>query len=75
MSGVYQGGPPGNLETFEGDSSAAANHADNSYMRLARTVDLTGVTAAEAPTLEFALSYDTEAGYERHRRGPPGRHR
>jgi hypothetical protein len=64
VSGVYQGGPPGNLETFEGDWFAAANHADNSYMRLARTVDLTGVTAAEAPTLEFALSYDTEAGYD-----------
>ena len=64
VSGVYQGGPPGNLETFEGDWFAAANHADNSYMRLARTVDLTGVTAAEAPTLEFALSYDVEAGYD-----------
>jgi hypothetical protein len=64
VSGVYEGGPPGNLETFEGDWFAAADHADNSYMRLARTVDLTGVTAAEAPTLEFALSYDVEAGYD-----------
>jgi hypothetical protein len=33
-------------------------------MRLARTVDLTGVTAAQTPTLEFALSYDVEEGYD-----------
>lgn len=33
-------------------------------MRLTRTVDLTGVAAAETPTLEFALSYDVEAGYD-----------
>jgi hypothetical protein len=64
VSGRYEGGPPGNLETFEGDWFAAAAHADNSYMRLARTVDLTAVTAAQAPTLEFALSYDIEEGYD-----------
>jgi hypothetical protein len=64
VSGVYRGGPPGNLETFEGDWFAAANHADNSYMRLARTVDLTGVAAADTPTLEFALSFDVETGYD-----------
>jgi hypothetical protein len=33
-------------------------------MRLARTVDLTGVTAAQTPTLEFALSYDVAPGYD-----------
>ena len=33
-------------------------------MRLARTVDLTGVGAAQSPTLEFALSYDVEEGYD-----------
>jgi hypothetical protein len=64
VSGVYEGGPPGNLETFEGEWFAAANHADNAYMRLARTIDLTGVAAADAPTLGFALSYDVETGYD-----------
>ena len=64
VSGVYRGGPPGNLETFEGEWFAAASHVDSSYMRLARTVDLTGVPAAQIPTLEFALSYDVETGYD-----------
>lgn len=64
VSAVYEGGPPGNLETVEGDWFAAAAHRNGSYMRLARTVDLTAVTAAQAPALEFALSYDAEAGYD-----------
>ncbi|MGY1590968.1 M14 family zinc carboxypeptidase [Geodermatophilus sp. SYSU D00708] len=64
VSGEYRGGPPGNLETFEGDWFAAAEHADGSYMRLTRTVDLNDVTSAQNPTLEFALSYDVEAGYD-----------
>ncbi|MGY1679914.1 M14 family zinc carboxypeptidase [Geodermatophilus sp. SYSU D01176] len=64
VSGEYRGGPPGNLETFEGDWFAAAAHADGSYMRLTRTVDLTGVTAAQTPALQFALSHDVEAGYD-----------
>jgi hypothetical protein len=33
-------------------------------MRLIRTVDLTGVPAAQTPTLQFALSHDVEAGYD-----------
>jgi hypothetical protein len=33
-------------------------------VRLTRTVDLTGVTAAQTPRLEFALSYDVETGYD-----------
>jgi hypothetical protein len=33
-------------------------------MRLSRTVDLSGVTTDQAPTLEFALSYDVEKGYD-----------
>ena len=64
VSGVYRGGPPGNLEVFEGTWFAAAAHADNSYMRLTRTVDLSGVTAAQAPSLQFALSYDVETGFD-----------
>jgi hypothetical protein len=64
VSGVYEGGPPGNLETFEGDWFAAAAHADSSYMRLTRTVDLTTVPAGQAAALEFALSFDVESGYD-----------
>ncbi|GDY41938.1 hypothetical protein SANT12839_028200 [Streptomyces antimycoticus] len=43
---------------------AAAGHRDNSWMRLSRTVDLTGVAAADKPALGFQLSYDTEPGYD-----------
>ncbi len=38
-----------------------APHADDSYMRLAQTVDLTAVPAADTPHLGFAISYDTES--------------
>jgi hypothetical protein len=64
VSGLYRGGAPGNLEVFEGSWFAAANHADNSYMRLARTVDLRTLPAGQAAALEFALSYDVETGYD-----------
>jgi hypothetical protein len=33
-------------------------------MRLTRTVDLTGVTAAQAPALQAKLSFSTEQGYD-----------
>jgi hypothetical protein len=48
----------------EGTRYAAAVHQDGSYMRLARTIDLTGVAAAAAPALEFQLSFNTEGGYD-----------
>jgi hypothetical protein len=48
----------------EGERYAAALHADASYQRLARTIDLSGVTAADAPTLDAQLSYSTELGYD-----------
>jgi hypothetical protein len=64
VSAVYRGGPPGNLEVPEGEWFAAGSHADSSYMRLTRTVDLTTVPAEQVPTLEFALSYDVEEGYD-----------
>jgi hypothetical protein len=63
-SGGYSGGSPSTLEAFEGTWFAQASHADNSYMRLTRTVDLRGVSAAQAPALEFALSFDVEPGYD-----------
>jgi Zinc carboxypeptidase/Immune inhibitor A peptidase M6 len=49
---------------FEGERYAGALHQDASYTRLARTVDLSGVTAAQAPALEFALSFSTELGFD-----------
>ncbi|MEV4438773.1 M14 family zinc carboxypeptidase [Streptomyces sp. NPDC049577] len=52
------------FQPYEGDWMAAARHQDNAWMRLARTVDLTGTAAAERPTLSFRLSHDTEQGYD-----------
>ncbi len=49
---------------IEGEFYVGGVHADGSYMRLTRTVDLTSITAAEAPALEFALSFNTELGYD-----------
>jgi hypothetical protein len=56
-----QGGP---FDPVEGAWYISGPHVDNSYMRLSRTVDLTGVTAAQAPKLEFQLSINTEPGYD-----------
>lgn len=64
IAGFFRGGTPSGLEAFDGEWTAGTGHADNSYMRLTRTVDLTGITAAQAPTLRFALSYDVEEGYD-----------
>ncbi|MEU2433375.1 M14 family zinc carboxypeptidase [Streptomyces sp. NPDC007861] len=52
------------FEPYEGTSFAAALHADDSWTRLSRTVDLTGTAAAARPTLRFQLSYDTEGDYD-----------
>ncbi|MGP3981462.1 M14 family zinc carboxypeptidase [Streptomyces sp. KR80] len=52
------------FQPYEGDWFAAAKHADNSWMRLSRTVDLTGTDVAAKPTLEFKLSFDTEQDYD-----------
>ncbi|WP_406509126.1 M14 family zinc carboxypeptidase [Streptomyces sp. NBC_00212] len=52
------------FEPAEGSWFAAAKHQDNAYMRLARTVDLTGTAATAKPSLDFQLSYDTEPGYD-----------
>ncbi|GGY45206.1 M14 family metallopeptidase [Streptomyces xanthochromogenes] len=58
---------PGIRTPFEpaaGSWFAAAQHRDDAYMRLARTVDLSQTTAADRPSLDFQLSYDTEPGYD-----------
>ncbi|GGL83765.1 zinc carboxypeptidase [Streptomyces fumigatiscleroticus] len=49
---------------YAGSGMAAAVHTDDAYKRLTRTVDLTGVTAADAPTLRTRLLWDTEPGYD-----------
>ena len=56
--------PVGPFIAIEGGLAAAASHADNSYMRLARTYDLSGVAAADAPRFEAQFSYATEEGYD-----------
>ena len=45
----------------EGTRYAGAPHQDSSYMRLSKTVDLSGASAAE---LAFQLSASTEGGYD-----------
>ncbi|MDF3302006.1 M14 family metallopeptidase [Streptomyces tropicalis] len=49
---------------YTGAYMAAAVHTDDAYKRLTRTIDLTGVTAAERPTLRTRLLWDTEPGYD-----------
>ena len=48
----------------EGDYYVGALHEDDSYARIGRTIDLTGVAAGEDPTLELSLSFDTEPSYD-----------
>ncbi|MFJ9816409.1 M14 family zinc carboxypeptidase [Streptomyces sp. NPDC101151] len=49
---------------YSGSYMAAALHTDDAYKRLIRTVDLTGVAAADRPTLSTRLLWDTEPGYD-----------
>ncbi|MFE9672654.1 M14 family zinc carboxypeptidase [Streptomyces sp. NPDC006259] len=49
---------------YAGTSMAAAIHTDDAYKRLTRTIDLTGVTAADRPALRTQLLWDTEPGYD-----------
>lgn len=49
---------------YAGSYMAAAVHTDDAYKRLTRTVDLTGVTAAQKPTLRTQLLWDVEPGYD-----------
>ena len=48
----------------EGTRYAGTRHLDDSYVRLTRTIDLAGVTAGQAPQLQFDLRYDVEEGYD-----------
>ncbi|MGW7420745.1 M14 family zinc carboxypeptidase [Streptomyces sp. NPDC054813] len=49
---------------YSGSYMAAAVHTDDAYKRLTRTIDLTGVTAADQPALSAKLLWDTEPGYD-----------
>ncbi|MBI5088101.1 MAG: immune inhibitor A, partial [Actinobacteria bacterium] len=57
-------GAQGPFIPIEGTYAADAAHADDSYMRLGRTFDLTAVTAADSPTFEAQFSFDVEEGYD-----------
>jgi hypothetical protein len=49
---------------YNGSAMAAAVHTDDAYKRLTRTIDLTGVGAADKPALSTRLLWDTEPGYD-----------
>ncbi|MGW4567796.1 zinc carboxypeptidase, partial [Streptomyces sp. NPDC004561] len=49
---------------YSGSYMAAAVHTDDAYKRLTRTIDLTGVSAADKPALSARLLWDTEPGYD-----------
>ena len=57
---VFDGPAP--FAPFEGEGYAAAAHADNAWMRLSQTVDLT--SASSSASLSFKASIDTEGGYD-----------
>ena len=62
-SGDYIGAV-GPFEPVEGQWYIAGPHQDGVYRRLTRTVDLTSVTALQAPALQAQLSYSLETGYD-----------
>ncbi|MEV6649605.1 M14 family zinc carboxypeptidase [Streptomyces sp. NPDC051219] len=49
---------------YAGQWMAAASHEDGDWKRLTRTVDLTGISAADKPELRLALNWNTEPGYD-----------
>ena len=63
-AGEYRGTAGGAFDPVEGSWYVGGVHVNDSYMRLARTIDLTGVTAGQTPQLQAKLSFDTEPGYD-----------
>ncbi|HEX6417093.1 MAG TPA: M14 family metallopeptidase [Acidimicrobiales bacterium] len=61
---VWDTGAGGGFEPFDGDWYVYSDTGDVSFKRLMRTIDLTGVTAGDAPSLTFRFSYDTEAAWD-----------
>lgn len=60
----YAGVPSGPFTPIGGTKYIAGPHQDDVYMRLTRTIDLTGVTAADAAKLTAKFSFDMEEGYD-----------
>ena len=63
-AGSLEGAAGGAFDPVEGDWYVGALHQDDSYARLTRTVDLTGVTAGQSPQLKTQLSLNTESDYD-----------
>jgi hypothetical protein len=62
---VYDtGAGGGSFEPFDGDFYMYSQRADVTYKRLMRTIDLSGVSAGDNPTLTFRFSYDTEVDWD-----------
>jgi hypothetical protein len=59
---LVAGRPP--FAPVEGERYAGVLHGDASYTRLTRTIDLSNVTAAQQPKLEFQLSLNSESNYD-----------
>ncbi|MBT2402261.1 MULTISPECIES: M14 family metallopeptidase [unclassified Streptomyces] len=49
---------------YAGTGMASAAHEDDDWKRLTRTIDLTGVSAADKPQLKTALNWNVEEGYD-----------
>jgi predicted Ser/Thr protein kinase len=54
----------GPFAAFDGSNYEYSQRGDRSFKRLERTLDLTGVAAGDEPTLDFRISYDTEAAWD-----------
>lgn len=51
-------------EPIEGEWYVAGPHQNATWRRLTRTIDLSGVTAAQAPALQAQVAYSTETGFD-----------
>jgi hypothetical protein len=60
-SSEYVDDAPDPTQPLSGEYYVGAPHANDTYARLSRTIDLTGASSAQ---LRFALSYNVEAGYD-----------
>jgi hypothetical protein len=54
----------GAFEPIEGTRYAAGVHSDSSYMRMTKTFNLTGISAAQAPAFTAQMSLNIEGGYD-----------
>lgn len=63
-AGKYTGAGASPFSPVQGEWYVGSLHADTSYMRLMRTIDLTGVDSSESPKLKFQMSYEIEQGFD-----------